>query len=201
MVATRGWTGRTRRINAWSIWLSWSPDLVHWGESEPVINPMTYHWDQMKIGPGCDADKNRGRMAQYISRCLPHDGRFCLSARCGAARYCQPGDRAGCRRRLDIVTRRFLGVDRLCAQRCLQLRGHCRGRRYTQDLLGRCRHCHVRWHSQRSRTWFSYAATSRERHCDRVTNAQYTCRLSRDMADYISSRFPKNPNGHLPVAQ
>lgn len=39
-------------INPWSIWLSWSPDLVHWGESEPVINPVTYHWDQMKIGPG-----------------------------------------------------------------------------------------------------------------------------------------------------
>jgi len=39
-------------INPWSIWLSWSPDLVHWGESEPVINPATYHWDQMKIGPG-----------------------------------------------------------------------------------------------------------------------------------------------------
>jgi predicted GH43/DUF377 family glycosyl hydrolase len=27
-------------------------DLVHWGESEPVINPVTYHWDQMKVGPG-----------------------------------------------------------------------------------------------------------------------------------------------------
>jgi len=39
-------------INPWSIWLSWSPDLVHWGESEPVINPVPYHWDQMKIGPG-----------------------------------------------------------------------------------------------------------------------------------------------------
>ncbi|MDH3378577.1 MAG: glycoside hydrolase family 130 protein [Gammaproteobacteria bacterium] len=39
-------------VNPWSIWLSWSPDLVHWGESEPVINPVTYHWDQMKIGPG-----------------------------------------------------------------------------------------------------------------------------------------------------
>ena len=39
-------------INPWSIWLSWSPDLVHWGESVPVINPVTYHWDQMKIGPG-----------------------------------------------------------------------------------------------------------------------------------------------------
>ncbi len=39
-------------INPWSIWLSWSPDLVHWGESEPVISPVNYHWDQMKIGPG-----------------------------------------------------------------------------------------------------------------------------------------------------
>jgi predicted GH43/DUF377 family glycosyl hydrolase len=39
-------------INPWSVWLSWSPDLVHWGESEPVINPVAYHWDQMKIGPG-----------------------------------------------------------------------------------------------------------------------------------------------------
>jgi predicted GH43/DUF377 family glycosyl hydrolase len=39
-------------INPWSIWLSWSPDLVHWGDSVPVINPMAYHWDQMKIGPG-----------------------------------------------------------------------------------------------------------------------------------------------------
>jgi predicted GH43/DUF377 family glycosyl hydrolase len=39
-------------INPWSIWLSWSPDLVHWGEAVPVINPAVYHWDQMKIGPG-----------------------------------------------------------------------------------------------------------------------------------------------------
>lgn len=39
-------------INPWSIWLSWSRDLVHWGESVPVINPVNYHWDQMKIGPG-----------------------------------------------------------------------------------------------------------------------------------------------------
>jgi predicted GH43/DUF377 family glycosyl hydrolase len=39
-------------INPWSIWLSWSQDLVHWGEAEPVIQPVDYHWDQMKIGPG-----------------------------------------------------------------------------------------------------------------------------------------------------
>ena len=39
-------------IKPWSIWLSWSTDLIHWGESEPVINPMEYHWDEMKVGPG-----------------------------------------------------------------------------------------------------------------------------------------------------
>lgn len=39
-------------INPWCIWLSWSPDLVHWGDSVPVIQPTTYHWDEMKIGPG-----------------------------------------------------------------------------------------------------------------------------------------------------
>jgi predicted GH43/DUF377 family glycosyl hydrolase len=39
-------------INPWSIWLSRSPDLVHWGDSVPVIQPAPYHWDEMKIGPG-----------------------------------------------------------------------------------------------------------------------------------------------------
>ncbi len=39
-------------IKPWSIWLSWSPDLVHWGDSVPVINPLEYHWDEMKVGPG-----------------------------------------------------------------------------------------------------------------------------------------------------
>jgi predicted GH43/DUF377 family glycosyl hydrolase len=39
-------------ISKWSIWLSYSPDLVHWGESQPLITPVAYHWDEMKIGPG-----------------------------------------------------------------------------------------------------------------------------------------------------
>jgi len=39
-------------INPWCIWLSWSPDLVHWGDSVPLIQPVSYHWDEMKIGPG-----------------------------------------------------------------------------------------------------------------------------------------------------
>lgn len=39
-------------ICPWSIWISYSPDLVHWGRSRVVIRPMKYHWDEMKVGPG-----------------------------------------------------------------------------------------------------------------------------------------------------
>ncbi|MCF8219221.1 MAG: glycoside hydrolase family 130 protein [Bacteroidales bacterium] len=39
-------------ISDWSIWISYSPDLRHWGDSKRIIAPETYHWDEMKIGPG-----------------------------------------------------------------------------------------------------------------------------------------------------
>ena len=39
-------------IAAWSIWISYSPDLRFWGESKLVMKPAPYHWDEMKIGPG-----------------------------------------------------------------------------------------------------------------------------------------------------
>jgi predicted GH43/DUF377 family glycosyl hydrolase len=39
-------------ITPWSIWISYSPDLCFWGKSELLIKPATYHWDEMKIGPG-----------------------------------------------------------------------------------------------------------------------------------------------------
>ena len=39
-------------INPWSIWISYSPDLVHWGDSKVIVKPEAYHWDEMKIGPG-----------------------------------------------------------------------------------------------------------------------------------------------------
>ena len=39
-------------ICPWSIWISYSPDLVYWGESRLIMKPVDYHWDQMKIGPG-----------------------------------------------------------------------------------------------------------------------------------------------------
>jgi predicted GH43/DUF377 family glycosyl hydrolase len=39
-------------INPWSIWISFSPDLIHWGNSQILMKPQEYHWDESKIGPG-----------------------------------------------------------------------------------------------------------------------------------------------------
>lgn len=39
-------------ISPWAIWISYSPDLIHWGKSKVIIKPLKYHWDEMKIGPG-----------------------------------------------------------------------------------------------------------------------------------------------------
>lgn len=39
-------------ISPWSIWMSYSKDLVHWGNSRVIMKPVQYHWDEMKIGPG-----------------------------------------------------------------------------------------------------------------------------------------------------
>ncbi len=39
-------------ISPWAIWISYSPDLIHWGDSRVVMKPVSYHWDEMKIGPG-----------------------------------------------------------------------------------------------------------------------------------------------------
>jgi predicted GH43/DUF377 family glycosyl hydrolase len=39
-------------ISPWSIWISYSPDLLHWGGSSIVMKPVKYHWDEVKVGPG-----------------------------------------------------------------------------------------------------------------------------------------------------
>ncbi len=39
-------------ITPWPIYISYSPDLVFWGKSEPVLFPQKYHWTEMKVGPG-----------------------------------------------------------------------------------------------------------------------------------------------------
>lgn len=53
-------------ISPWSIWISYSPDLVHWGASKVVMKPVQYHWDEMKIGPGATPIKtDRGWLHIY----------------------------------------------------------------------------------------------------------------------------------------
>ena len=39
-------------IAPWSIWISYAEDLRFWGESQLLVRPAPYHWDEMKIGPG-----------------------------------------------------------------------------------------------------------------------------------------------------
>ena len=47
------------QILPWSIWMSYSEDLIHWGESRVLIKPMPYHWDEMKLGPGTTPMRTR----------------------------------------------------------------------------------------------------------------------------------------------
>jgi predicted GH43/DUF377 family glycosyl hydrolase len=39
-------------ISPWSVWITYSPDLIFWGKSQLIMKPLQYHWDEMKIGPG-----------------------------------------------------------------------------------------------------------------------------------------------------
>jgi len=53
-------------ISPWSIWITYSPDLVYWGESQLVMKPEPYHWDEMKIGPGAPPLKtDKGWLSIY----------------------------------------------------------------------------------------------------------------------------------------
>lgn len=53
-------------IAPWSIWVSYSPDLRFWGESKLILRPETYHWDEMKIGPGAPPIKtDQGWLSIY----------------------------------------------------------------------------------------------------------------------------------------
>ena len=53
-------------ISPWSIWITFSPDLVYWGDSQLVMKPEPYHWDEMKIGPGAPPIKtDKGWLSIY----------------------------------------------------------------------------------------------------------------------------------------
>ena len=53
-------------ISPWSIWITYSEDLKYWGDSQVVMKPEKYHWDEMKIGPGAPPIKtDRGWLNIY----------------------------------------------------------------------------------------------------------------------------------------
>jgi predicted GH43/DUF377 family glycosyl hydrolase len=53
-------------LSPWSICISYSPDLIHWGDSRVVMKPVPYHWDEQKIGPGATPIKTaRGWLHLY----------------------------------------------------------------------------------------------------------------------------------------
>jgi len=53
-------------LTKWSMWVSYSKDLIHWGQSRVVMKPLVYHWDEMKIGPGAPPIKtSRGWLNIY----------------------------------------------------------------------------------------------------------------------------------------
>jgi predicted GH43/DUF377 family glycosyl hydrolase len=48
------------------IWLSYSPDLLHWGDPRPVMRPRPGRWDSKKIGAGAPPIKTeRGWLEIY----------------------------------------------------------------------------------------------------------------------------------------
>jgi len=62
-------------ISPWSIWISYSEDLVYWGDSRVAMKPVTYHWDEMKIGPGATPIKTpRGWLHIYHGVFATMDG-------------------------------------------------------------------------------------------------------------------------------
>jgi len=57
---------RHSEISPWSVWISYSPDLIYWGNSKLIMKPVQYHWDEMKIGPGAPPIKtSRGWLNIY----------------------------------------------------------------------------------------------------------------------------------------
>ncbi len=94
-------------INPWSIWLSWSPDLIHWGESTVAIKPRRLSLGRGEGGSGSDSDRHRQGLAEYLSRRVRHNGRCGVSRRRGTARARRSGQGNRGRGRVDPRTPRI----------------------------------------------------------------------------------------------
>ena len=113
-------------IAPWSIWISYSPDLRFWGESQLIMRPEPYHWDEMKIGPGAPPIKtDQGWLSIYHGVFKTMDGSV---YRLGVALHDlrESGQDHRRRRLLDFAAGGSLGGNRVCPQRGVHLRRGCR---------------------------------------------------------------------------
>jgi len=121
-------------ISPWSIWISYSPDLRHWGDSRLVMKPVPYHWDETKIGPGAPPIRTyKGWLSIY-------HGVFPTMA-----------GHVYRRRPLDPAAGRPVGNHRLRPQRSLHMWRCIRGRWYIEVILGWSRQSNVRRHRSHRR--------------------------------------------------
>ncbi len=64
-----------------NLWLSFSPDLVHWGRHRPLLKPGFAHWATTKIGPVPPIKTNDGWLVIIHGVARSCDGhRYCIGA-------------------------------------------------------------------------------------------------------------------------
>ncbi len=64
-----------------NMWVSYSPDLVHWGHHRPLLQPGFTHWATTKIGPTPPIKTNDGWLVIIHGVSLSSAGhRYCLGA-------------------------------------------------------------------------------------------------------------------------
>lgn len=63
-------------IHPWGIWISYSPDLLHWGRQELIMTPSKINvWEDFKIGPGVPPIKTEaGWLSIYHATTQTMDG-------------------------------------------------------------------------------------------------------------------------------
>src|SRR5579864_7068084 len=107
-------------IAPWSIWISYSPDLCYWGQSQLIMRPVQYHWDEMKIGPGAPPIKTpQGWLSIYHG--FRNNGWICLSSGGCSSRPQRPCKDHWCGRLVDFATGGSLGDNWVCSQCSLHL--------------------------------------------------------------------------------
>lgn len=132
------------------IWLSWSPDLKHWGEARILIEARRGAWLGRAQDRPLHASPGDGPgLADLLPRHPQHGVRRHLPPGSGAAGPGRPPPGAAAERRVDLRTRTRLRENGRRARRGLPLRTDARRRlRYPSPLLWRGGHPHLRGHGQ-----------------------------------------------------